>query len=188
VPIEPVDPRCLGAEIRRLQPESTRSSACRCWCSTMARSSPEIDRDLPAISRSLQPEPSLVRARCQGNRPASRCGTGGSSSIFLFPGLARVPQHPSGHEGAGGAASAGLGRGEQSRASPSSSACSTTSLKDKPFRGRRSLQPSPTSTGFIAVDFLKPAKLSVPPGMPQPFCAGMRTSRRDRARGPGPCG
>ena len=94
----------------------------------------------------LHPEPPLFGAAPRRWR-WSRCGTGGSNSICSLPVSHVFRNIASGHEGDGGAAGAGLGRGEQAARRWISSACSTASLQDRPFvagdryHGRRHHRP-----------------------------------------------
>ena len=91
----------------------------------------EVDRDLP-LFRAAAARAAAVRRRRQGNgggRDVEAAGRIPSARA----GLACVPQLASRHEGDGGAAGAGLGRGEQAARDGFSRACSTASLKDRRF-------------------------------------------------------
>ena len=87
----------------------------------------------------LQPEPPLFGAARRRKRAGRdvEAAAGASSAVAD---LARVPQHPSGHEGDGGAAGAGLGGGQQAAHHGISRACSTRELEDRPFVAGDQLQ------------------------------------------------
>ena len=74
----------------------------------------------------LQPEPPLFGRGALEHR-AHRDVEPAARAAFLLSGVARLPQLASGDEGDGGAAGAGLGRGQQAAHRWSSSPCSTAS-------------------------------------------------------------
>ena len=92
---------------------------------------------------------------------------------LLGAGLARVPQLASRHEGDGGAAGAGLGRGQQAARDGLSRAARPRA------EGPAATSPATATrvadiTGMIAVDFMKPAKLAVPDDADQPQALARR--------------
>ena len=65
-----------------------------------------------AISRRCIPNP-RCSAAARSARRRSRCGSGAWSSTCSLPVSQRLPPHPSGDEGMGGAAGSRMGRGQQ---------------------------------------------------------------------------
>ena len=155
MPTEQVDMMAGAAADRRNIPPSTRCSGCRRWCSTTAPSSPNRSRSA-AISRRSSP---TRRCSARGALETAmvemwnrRC------EINLLLAVANVFRHlhPADQD-AGGAAGAGLGRGQQAARARIPENPRRPAWQ-APLRGRRHYSVADI-TALCAVDFLKPASI-----------------------------